>query len=472
MTDRKAIDALHPDDAARRQRTTLVSMLRLSFTALFVVVLVLAMFAAEGPASEGDRVATIGGRELAVANDWYLKLSLGIIIAAAVLLVDIYTPRKRLSTLAAIFFGLAAALLVTLGAGRLIDLLGQLYSIEQFFGGNRETAEAFIGVAKVLIGTGLSYVAVVFVLETKDDFRLVIPYIEFAKQIRGVRPMVLDTSIAVDARFQGVAETGLIQAPVVIPEFVIAELHALADSRDKLKRARGRRGLDAIGKLQRSAVLDVTIDETKVPGKAVDQMLVELCRTMPAVLVTTDTGLGRVAAIQGVRTLNLNDLANAVKATALPGEIIRLELIKPGEQPTQAVGYLEDGTMVVAEDGAPRIGQEVDLTVTSALQTSAGRMVFGRIESAEGAGHGGDDRSDKSSNGAPIAPAGAPSRAPTSADPSEPAATQPQAPEPEPIADTGAEPTSTPSPPAKPAKRSPYPPKPPAEPSRGRNPRR
>ncbi|MEN0021383.1 MAG: PIN/TRAM domain-containing protein [Planctomycetota bacterium] len=454
MTDRKALDALHPDEAAKRQRTTLVSMLRLCFTAIFVVVLVLALFAAEGPASESDRIATIGGRELAIAADWYLKLSLGIIIAAVVLLVDIYTPRKRLSTLAAIFFGLAAALLVTLAVGRLIDLLAQLYSIEQFFGGNRATASAFIGVSKVLIGIGLSYVAVVFVLETKDDFRLVIPYIEFAKQIRGVRPMVLDTSAAVDARFKDVAENGLIQAPVVIPGFVIAELHMLADSHDKLKRARGRRGLDAITKLQRSATLDVTIDETPVPGKAVDQMLVELCRNMPAVLVTTDTGLARVAGIQGVRVLNINDLANAVKATALPGEVIRLKLIKPGEQPTQAVGYLDDGTMVVAEDGVEHIGQEVDLTVASALQTSAGRMIFAKIDATE--------RTDHAPNNG-IQDTRAQEQDTTDRQATDDADQQP--------ADSPATKRSS-SKPDQPAKRGPHPPKPPAEPSRGRNPRR
>lgn len=439
MGDRRAIDSLHPAEAEQRQRSALVAMLRLCFAGGFFVVLVLALFAAEGPASEADRIATIGGRDLAIANDWHIKLSLAIVIAAAVALVDIYTPRKKISTLAAIFFGFIVALLATLAMGKLIDLLAQLYGLTS------ETSASLLVVIKVFIGVGLSYLAVVIVLETKDDFRLVVPYIEFAKQIRGVRPLVLDSSAAIDARFQDIAEIGLVQAPVIIPAFVVAELQVLADSHDKLKRAKGRRGLDAIGKLQRSAKLDVTLDETPVPGKAVDQMLVELCRSMPAVLVTTDTGLARVAGIQGVRVLNINELAGALKTAALPGEVITLRLLKAGEQPTQGVGYLEDGTMVVAEDGVERVGQEVDLTVTSSLQTSGGRLIFGRI------GADADRPRPQAQQAQADPPAGNGAAAPDRTSDESPAQETAKSPKPA---------------------RSPYPPKPPAETSKGRNPRR
>jgi len=166
---------------------------------------------------------------------------------------------------------------------------------------------------------------------------------------------------------------------VVVPRFVIQELQQLADSADAMKRQKGRRGLEMIAKLQRQPRLDVTIDETVVAGKAVDQMLVELARSMSAMVVTTDLGLARVAAIHAVPVLNMHDLANAVKSALVPGEPVTIKLVRQGEQATQGVGYLGDGTMVVVEDGAASIGQTVTATVTSSLQTSAGRLIFSRI---------------------------------------------------------------------------------------------
>jgi hypothetical protein len=146
-----------------------------------------------------------------------------------------------------------------------------------------------------------------------------------------------------------------------------------------LKRAKGKRGLDYTARLQRTPRLDVMVDETPVPGIGVDQMLVELARTMPAIIVTTDGALSQVAKINGITVLNLNDLANALKSAFVPGESIRVQLIRQGEQPSQAVGYLPDGAMVVAEDGAVAIGQDVELIVTSTLQTSAGRLIFAKL---------------------------------------------------------------------------------------------
>jgi uncharacterized protein YacL len=229
-----------------------------------------------------------------------------------------------------------------------------------------------------MIGMTFSYLGVVTILQTQDDFRLVIPYVEFSKQIRGPKPLLLDTSSLIDARIADVAATGIIQSPIVIPRFVIAELQLLADSSDRLRRARGRRGLEVTTRLQRSAI-DLTIDETPVPGKAVDQMLVELARQMPATIITADLGLARVAQIQGVSVLNLNDVANALKPSLLPGENLVIRIIKAGEQPNQGVGYLDDGTMVVAENAAQRIGEDASLLVTSTLQTSAGRLIFAKL---------------------------------------------------------------------------------------------
>jgi len=359
-----------PQEEIERHRAALLVILRVAFSAVFVVMLVLSLIPAEQDPGSQMRLF---GVDVKLAPDWHLKLGVGVLLAAVVVAVDVFTPRKKISTLAAVFFGLLVAMLATLAIGRLIDLLATLYSIEG------PQANALLSTTKVFIGIALAYLSIVTVLQTQDDFRLVIPYVEFAKQMRGVKPLVLDSSALIDARIVEIGETEAVQAPVIIPQFVVAELQVLADSHDKMKRARGRRGLEVIGRLQRSAALDVSIDETPVPGKAVDQMLVELGKMMPAVIVTTDLGLARVARIQGVHALNLNDLANAMKPSFVPGEELRLKLIKPGEQQGQAVGYLEDGTMVVAENGVDRIGEQADLVVTSSLQTSAGRMIFARI---------------------------------------------------------------------------------------------
>src|SRR5690606_8027648 len=182
----------------------------------------------------------------------------------------------KIGMLVSIYLGLLAAILATLALGYLIDLLAYLWGVTEAPG----DSNALVNFAKVIIGIALAYLCITTVLQTQDDFRLVIPYVEFAKQIRGPRPLLLDYSALIDARIADLGQTGIIQSPVIIPSFVIAELQLLADSQDKLRRARGRRGLDVITRIQRLATLDVSIDETPVPGKAMDQMLVELARQL------------------------------------------------------------------------------------------------------------------------------------------------------------------------------------------------
>lgn len=366
------VDAqLHPLEAAAEQRRVLLRIVRMAFVVAFATITVLAMLSA-GPGSDLSRVGLV--------EYWPLVLVLAIALGGTAVVIDALTPKKKIGTLVSIFLGLMAAMAATLLLGFLIDLLAGLWEIGKFDPATGDFVPSPpVTLTKVLVGITLAYLCVTTVLQTQDDFRLVIPYVEFAKELRGPRPLLLDSSALIDARIVDVAGTGILQSPLVIPRFVIGELQLMADSGDKLKRGRGRRGLDAIGRLQRSAAMDVSIDEMPVPGKSVDQMLVELARRMPAVIVTTDTGLNRVAAIQGVRVLNLNEVANALKSSAIPGEQMSVRLLKPGEQPGQAVGYLDDGTMVVAEDGIGRVGQEVTLIVTSALQTAAGRLIFGRV---------------------------------------------------------------------------------------------
>lgn len=357
-------EILHPAEAAARQRRLLVRAVRVTFFILMVVLTVLPVIRQLDPSLKGE------ARTLA-----WVPLTAGLVLLALGLAIDLFTPRKKIQTVTGAIIGILAGLLAAVTLGFVVDLLLESWveakAIEQM--------KPIINSIKILMGVALCYLGVATVLQTQDDFRLVIPYVEFAKQIRGPRPLVLDSSAIIDARILGIGETNLIQTPLIIPGFVIAELQALADSAEAMKRTKGRRGLEMIAKLQRAPYLDVSVDETPVPGKAVDQMVVELAKAMSGLVVTTDVALARVAAIHQVPVINLNDLANALKPNVVPGESLSIKLIRPGEQAGQAVGYLADGTMVVAEDGGSAIGETVTLTVTSSMQTSAGRLIFGRI---------------------------------------------------------------------------------------------
>ena len=357
---------LHPWERAEAERAALLRIVRIGFAVLFIVVVVLAVLQLE-PASARD-VEWLGNIPLLIG--WKVVVGVALALAALVLVIEAFATQRKLGTLVGVFLGLAVALLATYAVSKVLDGIVTIYGIE---------APSLVLIIKSLIGIVLAYLGVTTVLATQDDFRMVIPYVEFAKQTRGPRPLLLDSSALIDARIHDLCQTGIVQAPIIVPRFVIAELQLLADSSEKLKRGRGRRGLDLIGRLQRLPGVSVSIDETNVEGQAVDQKLVELAKVMGAMVVTADVGLSRVAEIQGIKCLNLNDVANALKPALIPGEQLSIKLIKPGEQPGQGVGYLEDGTMVVAEDGAARVGEQVTLIVTSTLQTSAGRLIFGRL---------------------------------------------------------------------------------------------
>jgi uncharacterized protein YacL len=245
-------------------------------------------------------------------------------------------------------------------------------------------ARSVIVAAKLMLGVICCYLAISFILQTKDDIRFVIPYVEFAKQTRGVRPLLLDTSVIIDGRIADICDTRIVDSPLLIPRFVLQELQTIADSSDKLKRNRGRRGLDMLNKLQTNDKVEIKISDARLPSvdeaADVDQKLVELAKKIDGRIVTNDYNLNKIAQLRGVEVININDLANAMKPVLMPGEALTVKIIKPGEQAGQGIGYLEDGTMVVAENSREKINQEVALTVTSVLQTSAGRMIFGRPE--------------------------------------------------------------------------------------------
>ncbi len=298
----------------------------------------------------------------------------GVMVGAfAIVAGDMLTPRKRIQTISALYFGVIVGLFLSNLINEAIQPALQLYL-------NTRVHMAITSVLMIF----MCYICVSTLMQTKDDFRFIIPYVEFAKEVKGARPLVLDTSVVIDGRIADVAETQIIDQPMVVPRFVLQELQNIADSSDKLRRNRGRRGLDILNRLQKSPGVEVRIHDAEIPElsgiREVDQRLVILAKHLGGKVVTNDYNLNKIARLQGVDVINLNDLANAMKPIVLPGENITVKLIKKGEEQGQGVGYLDDGTMVVAEQGSYHLGETVRLTVTSVLQTSAGRMIFGRID--------------------------------------------------------------------------------------------
>jgi len=348
-----------------QDKKMLIRFIRVGFVALMLIVMFLYVWSINTKAED---------IEVGFAKIWWVPVVTALGLAGVFLAVDLLTPRKKISMISGVVFGLMAGLMTAWVFSQIIDLVIVSWNFE---------AGLLVSATKVLLGVSFGFLGITMVIQTQDEFRLVIPYVEFAKQMRGPLPLVLDTSALIDARIADIAASGLIQQTIVIPEFVIEELQLLADSRDRMKRNKGRRGLDIVTKIQRMNSVDVMIDGSPVSKKAVDLALIELCSRMPGMLVTLDIALSRIATIQKIPTLNIHDLANALKPVVIPGKMITVELIKPGEQQGQAVGYLPDGTMVVAEDGYPYIGQTRDLVITSSMQTAAGRLLFARVDMAE-----------------------------------------------------------------------------------------
>jgi uncharacterized protein YacL len=304
-----------------------------------------------------------------------IALFCGILVfGVAVIFADTRMRNKQITTISALYFGLLVGL-----------VLGALFSLalEPLFP-EPAAGYSFAQPLRLFITSVCCYVSVSFLLQTKDDFRFIIPYVEFSKQMKGGRPLVLDTSVIIDGRIADICDTRIIDTKMIVPQFVLRELQHIADSADKLKRNRGRRGLDMLKRMQTNPKVELQVHEgnlaelREVPK--VDERLVIFAKVMGARVVTNDYNLNKIAQLQGVDVINLNEIANALKSVALPGEILMVRLVKAGDQIGQGVGYLDDGTMVVVEQGRAAIGQEVPITVTSVLQTNAGRMIFGRLD--------------------------------------------------------------------------------------------
>ena len=328
-------------------------------------------------------------------NDIY-RANLRAIICASVgmglfiLLLDILTPKRKFSALAGVFFGLLVGLLLLWVLAPVVEMMIRTFSVN--------VTEAGIMAIKWVLGICTCYLTISIVMRTKDDVRFVIPYVEFAKQTKGARPLILDTSAIIDGRIVDLCHSKLFDAPLVVPRFVLNELQLVADSADKLKRNRGRRGLDILNKMQSDSVIDVEIDDTMLAEveevRGVDQKLLMFSKACNGRLATTDYNLSKVAQVREVDVVNINDLANSLKVVALPGETMEVKIIKPGEEAEQGIGYLDDGTMIVVEGARNKIGRTLLISITSSLQTSAGKMIFGKFEAfvQDTGGGGGDNR--------------------------------------------------------------------------------
>jgi uncharacterized protein YacL len=329
----------------------------------------------------------------------WLAIVIAIAVAIIFVTIDVFSPRKKLAIFSGTILGLLVGLFVAYGLSFLVDMLVDQYVTRlpepsaQMSAKERENIldrrDALIMFINVTIGMVCSYLAISFIVQTKDDFRFIIPYVEFRKQLRGPRPILVDTSVIIDGRILDIADTGFIESRLIVPRFVLLELQTIADAGDKLKRNRGRRGLEVLNKLQGNRKIEVILyDWTPQAGahdvQGADQKLLALAKELNARILSTDSNLKQVAQVREVEVVNLHELASALRPVVLPGERMTVKLVKPGEENAQGVGFLDDGTMVVVKDGRPHLNEEVEFTVTNVLQTTTGRMIFGQVGDSGG----------------------------------------------------------------------------------------
>jgi len=302
-------------------------------------------------------------------TDWdqyrAVAVVVGLCIGLLVVLVDVMLKGFSLRGLSAVTVGIAAGSLIAylVGASPLLEH-------------GDPTRIYLVRLALFLI---CPYLAIVIALRGKDEFNLIIPYVRFVPHEVDVPLVVVDTSVLIDGRIARVCEAGFLNAALVIPRFVLDELRAVADSADPHKQARGRRGIEVLNELRQIKYLDIRITESAVTKREdVDAKLVFLAQSMRAKLLTTDYNLAKMAEFHGVHWLNLNSLAKSLRPELMLGERLEVDLVKPGKEDGQAVGYIEDGSMVVVNDGRAFVGRRVQAEIISVLPTAGGKMIFAR----------------------------------------------------------------------------------------------
>ncbi|MDP8259406.1 MAG: PIN domain nuclease [Candidatus Gygaella obscura] len=291
----------------------------------------------------------------------------GGIVGILIVVFEVGMRRVSVRGLSSSVFGLILGLIMA-------KLVGDAFSLAKL---QLETLNIVRGTLTIVF----CYLGLLLGLRGREEFNLIIPYVRFKRENAPEDLVLLDTSVIIDGRITDICKTNFIDAKLIVPRFVLRELQQIADSTDSLKRQRGRRGLDILNMLQKDSKVSVSISEEDFADiKEVDAKLVRLAKMLSAKILTLDFNLNRVADIQGVKVLNINELSLALKPVVFPGEFLEIKLIKEGKESNQAIGYLDDGTMVVVENGRRHINETLKVAVTSSLQTQAGRMIFARIE--------------------------------------------------------------------------------------------
>ena len=304
--------------------------------------------------------------------------TLGAAIAVSILIAEQVVRRCSMRTLIGAVFG---SLVGLLGALLVSNILSNMVVLEP-------ATATFLQVLTLAL---MTYLGLMVGIAKGDLLNINLGGIFKERARRSAK--ILDTSVVIDGRVADIIETGFLEGPITVPEFVLKELQLVADSSDSIKRNRGRRGLDILRQIQKKSNVSVNIVEDDFPEiRAVDHKLIELAKEQGGTIVTNDFNLNKVAQLRGVAVLNINELANSLKPVVLPGESMKVFILKEGKEYNQGVAYLDDGTMVVVDNARRMIGKNIDIQVTSVLQTTAGKMIFGRF-SVEGQGQAGSEYS-------------------------------------------------------------------------------
>ncbi len=325
-------------------------------------------------AAVGAAILTISGLGIDTS------IVVGVFLAAAILALQAGAERFSLKAFSVVMIGLVIGVIMSFLVRAI--LRGVPWTTFADTPDEAEkVADKFVswagGIALILF----TYFGIVVANRGASQLSMFAPEDRTSDDEKGPFRMIVDTSVIIDGRLADIAATGFVEGKLIIPRFVLKELQTIADSSDHLKRARGRRGLDMLNRLQKDPNVEVLIQEDDFPeARDVDAKLVKLAKKLDAKVFTNDYNLNKLAEFQQVQVLNINDLANALKPVILPGEAMTVRITREGKEPGQGIAYLDDGTMVVVNNGRDKIGQQLDVAVTSVLQKPAGRMIFAEIK--------------------------------------------------------------------------------------------
>ena len=299
-------------------------------------------------------------------NSAWIGAGLGFMCGAVLMIMELKLKSVSLRNLSAASFGLIFGFFMAW----MVTLILRLIPLN----------EIYYSVSQIIFTLVFCYLGMVISMKGKDEFNLVIPYVRFSREDQRDKFYLLDTSVIIDGRIASICETGFLEGKLVVPRFILQELQHVADSADDLKRVRGRRGLDMLDRLKTIKGVEVIVHDENLPEiKEVDAKLLRLAKLLDCQVLTNDFNLNKVAKLEDVQIMNINDLANAMRPVVFPGEKMNVHVKREGKEKNQGVAFMDDGTMIVVDNGRKYIGKNVKVAITSVLQTSAGRMIFASL---------------------------------------------------------------------------------------------